>query len=232
MGDTVIVPTCDRDKFFSDLAIEGVKKFWPGVTVVEMHDKNKKLEADVPDDIRALVDKIPYLKSQIDAPFLADGGDFYMLDADCFTFATPDELMADYSYQGMACAPEQDFPWGLDVWEAIGHTFPITRPLFCAGIYKAPSKAWTENQDLIFEYIRQCVKMRYFRPDWDFMAVTFEQNLAAGLWRMNCKDNPLPAKEYPVNLPNDGQKIFHACSFKSRYQFPPFVEQYKKMLDK
>ncbi len=231
MGDTVIIPTCDKDKAFSDLTIAGVKRFWPEATVIEMHDQNKKMEVDVPSDIRDLCNAIPFLKKQIDAPFLADG-DFYMLDADCFMFARPDELIADYSYQGLALEGTPDFPWGLDVWEAIGYTFPITEPLFCAGIYKAPSKVWTENQDLIFGYIRQCVKMRYFRPDWDFMAVTFEQNLAAGLWRMNCKHNPLPAKEYPVNLPGDGMKIFHAVNFKEHARFPEFIEQYKKWLGK
>ncbi len=228
----VVVPTCDRDKWFSDIAIDGIRKFMPEAMIFEMHDQNKKLEVDVPDDIRELCDAIPYLKKQVYAPFLVDGiDDIYILDSDCFLFARPTELIDSYSYQGHTLLGSPDYPWGVDVWRSMGHCFPKTTPLFCAGMFKAPRTMWTYNRELMYDYLRQCVKLGYNRPDWQFRPVTFDQNLAAGLWRKTCKDNPLPALEYPLGIPTVDMKIFHACYFRRRPEFKIFLEDYKRMLE-
>lgn len=226
----VIVPTCERDKWFSDLAVEGIRKFWPEATVFEFHDEDKSLWADCPDDIREMCNESPYLRKQVDAPFVCGVDDVYMLDADCFMFARPTELIEAYSYQGNTLYKQEDYPWGLNAWSQIGFNFPVITPLFCAGMFKAPRTMWTYNREMMWDYLRCCKRLGYDNPKFEFSHVTMEQSLVAGLWRKTCKDNPLPELEYPLGIPSVESKIFHACYYKRRPEFKLFLEDYKKLL--
>jgi len=228
----IIVPTCDRDAWFSDLAVEGIRKYIPNIPVLEFRDTDKATETDVPDDIRQLCRDVPYLRKQVDAPFIVGGvDDVYILDADCFVFQRPDEFLGAYSYQGHTLHGHPDYPWGLNVWGKLGHHFPNVKPLFCAGMFKAPRKMWTLNRSLMHDYLRQCMKLGYHRPGWEYSNVTMDQSLAAGLWRKTCPDNPLPALEYPLGIPTTCMKIFHACYYKRRPEFKAFLEDYRRRLD-
>lgn len=228
----VVVPTCERDKWFSDIAIEGIRKFWPEAFIFELFDKDTATEIPCPDEIRAMARACPYLRKQIDAPFLLDVDDIYILDADCFMFARPTELIeGPYSYQGNTLRGNNDYPWGLRVWRAFGFNFPTITPLFCAGMFKAPRTMWTYNRELMWAYLQQAAKMGYFNPKWSHSPVTLDQSLAAGLWRMTCRNNPLPALEYPLGVPSVPMKIFHACYFRRRPEFKQFLADYKKRLD-
>lgn len=228
----VIVPTCERDKWFSDLAVEGIRTFWPEVMVMELLDTDKSTETDVPDDIRDIVRKVPYLRKQIDAPFIVDCDRIVLLDADCFMFAKPDELVNQYAYMGHTLYGNHDYQWGTKVWASLGHFFPKTEPLFCAGCFSAPRTMWTYNRELMFDYLRQCMKLGYGKWDWDFHPVTFDQNLNAGLWRKTCRDNPLPALEYPLGIPTMDMKIFHACYFRRRPEFKQFLVDYRRHIER
>ena len=230
---TVIVPTCERDAWFSDLAVAGIRKYWPEATVLEFRDTDTSTETKVPDDIRALCRESPYLRKQVDAPFLCEGvDDLYILDADCFMFQRPTEFISrPYSYQGHTLHGHSDYPWGITVWGKLGHHFPVTSPLFCAGMFSAPMKMWAYNRELMFDYLRQCRMMGYHRTSWEYSNVTLDQSLAAGLWRKTCQDNPLPALAYPLGIPTVSMKIFHACYYKRRPEFKQFLADYKRRLD-
>lgn len=228
----VVVPTCERDKWFSDLAVAGIRKYWPEATIVELLDTDKSTEIDCPKDIRVMCRCLPYLRKQIDAPFLFDGvDDIYILDADCFMFERPTELIEAYSYQGLTMRGHPDYEWGINVWRRMGYNFAGITPLFCAGMFKAPRTMWTYNKELMYWYLRTCAQMGYHKKSWEFAGVTLDQSLAAGLWRMTCKDNPLPALEYPLGVPSVPMKIFHACYYKRRPEFKQFLVDYKKRLD-
>lgn len=226
----ILVPTCERDKWFSDLAVEGIRKFWPDMLVVELYDTDTSTETTVPDDIRTLCRAVPYLRKQIDGPYIVGTDDLWILDSDCFMFKRPGVFDRDYSYQGRTLYGNNDYPWGLRVWKELGHSFPVTSPLFCAGMFSAPITMWTDNRELSFDYLRHCVKRGYHRRDWQYSCVTMDQSLAAGLWRKTCPDNPLPALEYPLGIPTTVQEIFHACYFKRAAAFKPFIERYKRHL--
>jgi len=227
----IIVPTCDRDKWFSEIAIRGIRKHIPSALVVEFKDTDTKTERKVPGDIRELCRKIPYLRKQVDAPFVIDVDDIIILDADAFVCRRPDELLSGYGYQGHTLYGTPDYPWGLQVWAELGFKFPVVRPLFCAGVFSAPRSMWTLNETMIFEYLRQCVKHGFHDPNWKYSNVTLDQNLAAGLWRKTCKDNPLSALEYPLGIPTVDQKVFHACYYKKRREFMQFLAEYARELE-
>lgn len=231
MTTIVVVPTCERDKWFSDLAVEGIRKFWPEAMVYEFYDADASTETKVPDDIRNLCREVPYLRKQVDMPFIVDADRIVVLDADCFLFARPDGLLRGYAYQGETLHGHADYPWGLNIWRQLGHNFPKVTPLFCAGCFSAPRTMWTYNRELMFDYFRAGVKMGYGIWTWEYCNVTFDQNLAAGLWRKTCADNPLPALEYPLGIPSVTQKIFHACYYKRRPEFKQFLADYRKVLD-
>ena len=227
----VVVPTCDRDAAFKDLCIEGIRKFWPEVPVFEFHDARRDTETDVPDDIRALCRTTPHLRKQIDLPFLFDGiDDLYIVDCDCFFFARPDEFIQSYSYQGHTLRGHPDYPWGLEVWAHLGYRPEIVRPLFCDGLFSAPRTMWLYNRWLMFDYLRACVQRGYHDKTWHYSAVTLDQSMVSGLWRLACPDNPLPALEYPLGIPTVPMKVFHACYFKRKPEFPLFLEDYKRHL--
>ncbi len=227
----VIVPTCKRDKWFSDLAVEGIRKYWPEAFIVEFLDTDRSTEMSVPDDIRKLCREIPYLRKQIDAPFVVDVDDIYILDADCFMFERPTELIdGPYSYQGETLLGNSDYPWGIEIWKGMGHSFPNITPLFCAGLLKAPRTMWTYNREVMYRYLHRCVRAGYHNPDWQYSNVTLDQSLCAGLWRKTCIDNPLPAMEYPLGIPTMTMKIFHACYFRKAAYFGEFVKAYKRRL--
>jgi len=227
---TVCVPTCERDKGFSDLAVEGIRKFWPGAMVFELLDTDTSTEVEVPDDIRKICRDVPYLRKQIDLPFIVNTDRIVILDSDCFLFKRPDELADTYAYQGQTLLGNQDYPWGLKVWKKMGFSFPKVEPLFCAGCFSAPRTMWTYNREMMFEYLRTAVKMGYGNIDWEYCPVTLDQSLCAGLWRKTCHDNPLPALEYPLGIPSIPMKAFHACYFRRRPEFKQFLEDYKAAL--
>ncbi len=198
--------------------------------MLELLDTDKSTEVKVPDDIRKLCRNVPYLRKQVDAPFLVNTDRVVILDSDCFLFRRPDELINEYAYQGLTLLGNPDYPWGLKVWKKMGFSFPTVTPLFCAGCFSAPRTMWTYNREMMFDYLRLAIQMGYAKHDWGFAPVTLDQSLCAGLWRKTCHDNPLPALEYPLGIPSIPQKIFHACYFRRRPEFKQFLEDYKKVL--
>ncbi len=227
-----VVPTCERDAEITVLAVEGIRKFVPDAFIIECRDDDRTTERKVPDDIRKLCRDVPYLRKQIDTPFILDGiDDICILDSDCFVWQYPSELLSGYAYQGHTLAGNHDYKWGLNVWAQIGLVFEKITPLFCAGMFTAPRSMWVLNEGTIFEYLRRCAKLGFHDPAWEYSGVTLDQGLVAGLWRRTCKDNPLPFLEYPLGVPSVHQKIFHACYYKRRPEFKLYLKGYREHLD-
>ena len=219
---TAIIVTCERDKWLSDICVEGIKKHWPGVDPLVMMDTDRSTEAPLPPDIREMVRRMPVLRRVFDVPFISPTEEVYSLDSDCLIYSEPTDFTVP-AYQGVAgCDPRE----GLLVWKAIGYGFPIIQPRFCGGMYSYRKSDFLGMKDLAIEYLRRCRLMELDGGKWP--GVVCEQSLVAGMWHLLYKDNPLPKTRYPINNPTMEQVIFHISDGKWTEKCNEYVAAYRE----
>ena len=221
----LIILTCDRDKRLAELCLAGVEKFWPSVRPIVLHDTDTSTEVSVPDDIRDMARRIPYLRKVFDAPHIAQSEYVYYLDSDCLLFSEPTDF-GTTAYQGVP--GHVDAPDGLLVWRALGVEFDTIAPCFCAGMHSYRRTDFIKAAPLAIAYLRKCA-------EWGFDKVLYpgvvcEQSLVAGIWRKFYADNPLDPQRYPIHQPTPEQVIFHIASSKTARATPDYLAAYEASL--
>jgi len=222
MGEaTAIIVTCERDRCLADLCVAGVEKFWPGVKPMILLDTDDTTEAPLPDDIRALVRRMPVLKRVFDVPFVSPTERIYSLDSDCLIYSEPTDFSVP-AYQG---TPGWDAPNGIKVWHELGVEMPKIAPRFCGGMYSYRRVDFLDAKDAAIAYLRKCVEMGLHETAYP--GVVCEQSLVAGMWRMAYPDNCLPFERYPINEPTKEQVIFHISDRKGELWVGTLIDEYK-----
>ena len=224
---TVVVLTCDRDAELMDLCRAGVKKFWPGIRIAEVHDKNTPcLAPDVPGDLWELSKTIPYLRKVLDMPWASETDQIYCIDSDCLIVDEPwDWPAAAYLSVAPGCLGSMWLRWGSAIWESLGCPPIDTTRIFCGGCWSARrSEMFEPYRDLTFAYIRECHKRH---KDHKFPGPVYEQCLLNGLWHMAYKDRRLPEWRYPLYHARGSMAILHLSEMRNTPGGEAMIEKYK-----
>ena len=206
MIDALIL-TCERDIELAQLCARGLERFWPQVRPRLVWDMDRSTETDLPDDIRAIVRRAPYLRRVFDFPYIATTDTVCVLDSDCLTYDTPVEF-TERSFQSNPGGP--DHPAGLELWQEMGVTLDCHNARFCAGTYTMGRELFIDGRDTAIEWVRRCVKKGY--DQLRYPGIVLEQSLIAGLWRQAYPHNPLPAERYPYIFKTPGCAMWHVGS--------------------
>ncbi len=226
MKATAIILTCRNDRHIADLLVRGIEKHWPEVTPKILFDTDRSTETPLPEDVRDIVRKVPYLRKVFDVTALSDTDDIYVFDGDMLIYGYPEEFVVP-RYMVSLSAP--DDPIGVLLWRQLGVEYSPVSPRFCAGTYSAHKSMLDDNRELAIEYVRLCVK--WHLHEVRYPGVICEQSLAAGLWRKTYPDAPLPADRYPVNMPVDGMVMFHIGALKDEPSLERVLADYRKHLE-
>jgi len=189
-------------------------------------DTDRETETRVPDDIRALVRRMPYMRRIFDFPLLTDAETLYIIDSDILIFDRPHDF-GPVAYQGVPGA--HDDLGACLIWRELGFEMPRIEPRFCCGLYSAPRRMWLDNRDLAIDYARFAMKYGYDKKK--FGGVTCEQGFLAGLWRINNADNPLPFDRYPIERFTPGAAIVHVGSLKNTRRTAKWPKRYKELCE-
>jgi len=204
-----LILTCNAHLRYADALSIGLDKHWHEMPYRIIRDTDRSVESSLPDDVRDVVRRVPYLIKIFDFPTISDADTLYVFDSDILIFKHPEDF-GERSYQ---CVPDYyDDEWALKIWKELGHTFERTSPRFVGGMFSCSPKMFLDNRELAIEYIRLCV--RYGRDKVQYPGVTMEQGCIAGLWRMTYPDNPLDPIRYPINEPKGGMVMWHISSHK------------------
>ena len=220
----ILMLTCERDKELAKVSAEGLKKFWPGCRPMLFMDTDTATEAKLPDDIREMVRRMPYLRRYFDLPRFASTEPFAILDSDCLCYQNPAELNG-LAFQGNPGGGDRIN--GLRVWKELGFEIPNQDVRFCCGMFTATMEMF-EQRDLAFEYLRLCRKYGFDR-DCAYPAVVCEQGMISGMWRLKYPHNPLPPHRYPWETYVPGCAIWHTSSVRTP-EADALVEEYAKMV--
>lgn len=223
---TVVILTCERDRYLVDLCQLGIKKFWPGVNLAVLWDHDRTTETDIPADVREVVRRLPYLRKVFDMPYIAPTDQLYCIDSDCLLFAEPSDW-GPSMHLGMDGVSDHEL--GVSVWAELGYTFTRNSPRFCGGCWSAKrSEMFEPHKDLAIRYVRKCVEIGYDRRA--DAPVVCEQCLLAGLWRMTYKESLLSNERYPLYLPNPDMVVYHLSDMRNAEPGHYLLEEYRKLV--
>jgi len=219
----VIILTCKRDERLARLASAGLRKFWPNANPRVFMDTDRSTESDLPDDVRDVVRRVPYLRRVFDFPLLANTETICIMDSDCLTYSEPAEF-TERAFQGNPGG--NDRMEGLALWREMGVKFDCHNVRFVGGMFTAGREMWIEGRDTAIEWVRRCVAKGHDRVRYP--GVTCEQSLVSGLWRQRYPHNPLPPERYPYGRFIDGCAIWHTSSFLEPWALER-IDQYEAM---
>jgi hypothetical protein len=227
---TVVILTCERHREMLKLCLGGIEAFWPGVKVAVLRDDDYSKDTELPEDVRAVVRQVPFLRKVFDMPFVSETDSIYCLDSDCLVFDEPWDWGPE---QGLYVLPGTlGFEWlkkGNEVWKAIGQPEIRTDRIFCGGCWSASRKKMFEDtRDIAIAYVRECVKRGYHEDQ--YAGVLCEQCLLNGLWHIAHEENPLDIQRYPLDIPNPSMAILHLHMEKEGAQGETMLREYKRML--
>lgn len=206
MRDCLIL-TCARDLELATLLVRGLARFWPEVTPRLVLDTDTSTETDLPDDVREVARRVPYLRRVFDFPHIAETEQYVCLDSDCLIYRHPDEF-GGLAFQGNPGGP--DHADGVALWKELGYDLDSKNVRFCSGMYSAERALFLDNRDLAIEWVRRCRAKGHDRSS--HRGVICSQSLVSGLWRQRYPHNPLPAEQYPYGRFRPRCAIWHMSS--------------------
>lgn len=222
----ILILTCERDRPWMEAATLGLDRFWPELPYQVVLDTDRETESQLPDDVRDLVRRVPYMRRIFDFPLLTDAETIYILDSDILIFDRPHDF-GPAAYQGVP--GNHDDLGATLVWRELGFEMPRIGPRFCCGMFSAPRAMWLDNRDLAIDYARFCIRYGYDRKKYG--GVTCEQGFLAGLWRITNEDNPLPFDRYPIEHFTPSPAIVHVGSLKNSRRTEKWPKRYKELCD-
>ena len=235
---TAVILTCNRDCEIVSLCQQGIRLFWPGMNIAVLHDTEAGI-SDLPDDVWAIRDKIPYLRKVFDLPWVAPTDQIYCIDSDCFLVAEPtDWAPAAHLAVGPGSAGQEWLDQGAEVWKAVLGYSPIaTDHIFCGGCWSADRrKMFGEptpdhpKRKLAIEYVRECVRRGYDKAQYP--GPVMEQCLLNGLWHLaygEC-DCHLVSDRYPLYAPNPRMVLYHLSNTARSTAAPKILDAYREVL--
>jgi len=206
---TVIILTCDRDKQLVELAERGVRAFWPGINVSILHDRDKSAETELPDDVRDVTRRVPFLRKIFDLPYLAPTDQLYCIDSDCFLVEEP----TDWAPAAHLAVPPGSMGsvWlkqGNELLLQLGESAIDESLIFCGGCWSASrAEMFDPNRELAIEYVRAAVKKGYDKTKYP--GPVMEQCLLNALWHKTYADCHLSNERYPLYRPNPNMALYH-----------------------
>ena len=227
---TVVILTCDRDREVLGLCLKGIERFWKGIKVAVLHDKDRSKDTDVPSDLRDLAQEIPYLRKVLDLPSISATDQIFCIDSDCLLVDEPyDWPDAAYLSVGPGCLGSMWLKWGSNVWESLGYPRLDESRIFCGGCWSAKrSEMFDPHRELIFDYLHECIRRGYHKHK--FPGPVMEQCLLNGLWHMAYQDRQLPQWRYPLYHPTDSMAILHLSEVQNMEGGKTIIAKYKEMV--
>lgn len=222
---TALILTCERDRPLAELCSAGITKYWTGVSPLVVMDTDRSTETDLPDDVRDMVRRVPYMRRTFDLPYLSPTEQIYILDSDNLVYGDPVDF-GPAAYQASMRASDDSI--GLDIWKELGITFPTTSPRFCGGMFSCEASMFKDGRDLAIAYARICMRRGVDETKWP--GVICEQSLQAGLWRSKYPDCPLDPGRYPLINPTDEMVIYHISCAKDRPLGQEVIRKYEASL--
>jgi len=194
-----------------DLCRQGIELFWPGIRLTVLHDKDYSKDTDLPEDVREVVRRVPYLRKVFDLPYIAPTDQLYCIDSDCMLFDEPHDW-PDVAH--LSVLPGRDgrvwLEQGSAIWESLGQPPLDLEYIFCGGCWSGKrSEMFEPYRELAIAYVRECVKRGHDDANVVGHAVVCEQCLLNGLWHLAYQDVFLSNYRYPLYRPNPGMALFH-----------------------
>lgn len=223
---TVVILTCKRDEELVQLCRAGIRRFWGNINVAVMLDTDRATETAIPDDVREVVRRLPYLRKVFDLPYIAPTDQLYCIDSDCLLYAEPTDW-GPAMHLGLRgyC----DLELGTRVWREIGYLFTRDTPRFCGGCWSAKrSEMFEPNRDLAIRYVRQCMKRGFDKHE--SAPIICEQCLLAGLWRMTYDEKLLDENKYPLWIPKPGMVLYHLSDARNVNQGREMMSAYRELV--
>lgn len=222
-----LILSCEAHKHFLHACLEGLRVFWPEVEPMVLMDSDAGHKSEVPEDIREVIGRVPYLRKVFDLPRMANSETVYIMDCDCLLFGKPDDFFVP-RYQGVP--GYADDGEGVEIWKTLGVEFDETAPRLCGGLYSCETWMFDDNRDLSYEYVRECVRRGIDKTRYP--GVIMEQSLQAGLFRKTYKNIPLDPERYPIHRMTDSMRILHMGALKFGKYCAPVMERFWSNLDR
>lgn len=204
----------------------GLDRFWPGLPYQVILDTDRETESPLPDNVREMVRRIPYMQRIFDFPLLTDADTLYILDSDILIFDHPVDF-GRATYQGVPGA--YDDVGACLIWRELGIDLPRIEPRMCCGMFSAPRTMWLDNRDLAIEYAQFCLRFGYDKKK--YAGVTCEQGCIAGLWRITNPDNPLPFERYPIERFTSHPAMVHVGGLKNDERAREWPKRYRELCE-